>query len=87
MKTGVEPRQLLALAQTAHRDAHYKSPFEQCRFEILSIPLAGKKDDRIGAVEARPEPGEYALSPGTPFLDTHCAEGLLVGPDFLFGMN
>ena len=79
--------QLLAQAQTAHRDSHYKSPFAQCRFEILSIPLAGKKHDRINAVEARPEPGEYALSPSTPFLDTHCAEGLLVGPDFFFGMN
>ena len=41
MKTGVEPRHLLALAQAAHRDAHRKTPFAQCRFEKLSIPLAG----------------------------------------------
>ena len=56
MKTGVEPRQLLALAQAPHRDAHRKTPFAQFWFEKLSIPLARKKDDRITPSRHGPSP-------------------------------
>ena len=85
--TGVEPRQLLALPQAAHRDAHHKTPLAQFRFEKLSIPLARKKDDRINAVEARRERGKHAVGPSAPCLDAHRVQGLFVGPDFFFRMN
>ena len=49
MKTGVEPCQLLALAQATHRHAHRKTSFVKFRFEKLSTPLARKKDDLVAA--------------------------------------
>ena len=87
MKTGVEPRQLLAVPQAAHRDAHRKTPLAQFRFEKLSIRSARKKDDRINAVEARHERGKHAVGPSAPFLAAHRFQGLFVGPDFFFRMN
>ena len=80
MKTGVEPRQLLAVPQAAHRDAHRKTPLAQFRFEKLSIPLARKKDDRLNTVEARREHGKHAVGPSAPFLVAHRVQGLFVGP-------